>query len=502
MQSMGVGGGFFMTVYSREKQEAVVIDAREEAPGGATEDMFKGDSDASQFGGLAVAVPGELRGYRVAHDRYGKLPWKDLIMPTVRLCRKGFLLKNCPGCLARKIQIKADLIMQQESMRDLLVNPRTGKLYRAGEVMRVPRLADTLEAIALNGSDAIFYDGEIGEKLVADVNKFGGNMSMDDLRRYEVKVRDAISVKMQRDGDVLHSVPPPGGGAVLLLATAILDGYKFDSGSIATDDVTQLTYHRVAEAFKFGYAHRLLLGDPAYVNMTQLVNNVTSSDYAAGLRARITDGSTHDPEYYGVKTGGGDDHGTSDVAVVASNGDAVSVTSTINTLFGAMRRSPSTGVILNNEMDDFSSPNSTNFFDLPPSPSNFIRPGARPVSSMCPAILVDRHGDVRLVVGASGGSLIPSATTWAFAHNHWFEQPLNVAIDTKRLHHQLIPNELTYEAGFSKSILRGLATRGHQLREFSVGDSVVQAIEVLRSNEQRSLLACSDWRKGGLPDGY
>lgn len=230
-----------------------------------------------------------------------------------------------------------------------------------------------------------------------------------------------------------------------------------------------------------------------------MLRNLTSKEYAQSIRKRIVDNTTFDLDYYGAVLYQPDDYGTAHVAVVAPNGDAVSVTSSINQYFGAKVRSRSTGIILNNVMGDFSAPNITNYFGLPPSPANFIRPGKRPLSSMCPAVFVDEAGDVRLVIGAAGGTRITSGTALVSARNLWLKEDIKTAIDRRRIHHQLFPQTLFFEKGFDEEILEGLERLGHAIKMYETGGPIVVAVA---RDEDSRLHAYSDARKGGGTAGF
>lgn len=490
LQSMGIGGGFLMTIYSRETQTAVTLNARETAPASSSEDMFHGNSTLSQFGGMAAAVPGELKGYWEAFNRYksGNVKWSDLVYPSVKICQDGFEVSSY---LAKVLKSNEDSIKKSDTLSEILINPKTGHVWQLGDTLKRPTLAETLMQVADNGID-IFYNGSLGEKFIEDVSELGGVMTMDDLRKYEVRWEPPVSAKMA--GNItLYTMPLPGSGPLLAFILNILDGFI-----PASDDIT--TYQRITEALKYGYGRRTELGDPYFnESVLEVVKSLTSRNYASSIRLQISDSKTYDdPEHYGAVLSQPDDHGTAHISVIAPNGDAVSVTSTINLIFGAKVVSKSTGIILNDEMDDFSAPNITNAFGIPPSPANFIQPGKRPLSSMTPAIFVNGSGDVQLVTGAAGGTKITSATALVSMYNLWFNKTIKEAIDHRRIHHQLFPMALQYEKGFKENIIRGLTKIGHSVQEFDVGGSTVTGIAV--SNGK--IYANADFRRNGVVAGF
>ncbi|XP_067008802.2 scoloptoxin SSD14 [Anabrus simplex] len=490
LQSMGLGGGFFMVIYDREKREIVTLNARETAPAAAHEDMFNGNSSLSQNSGLAVAVPGELMGYWEAFQKYksGNVRWEELIEPTIKLCIEGVEVTPYLEAVLRNNEKE---IMASDSMREILVNPETGELLKVGERIKRPKLAQTLRKIAENGSADIFYHGELGAKFVEDVKGFGGIITQEDLANYTVMWENATKVVLK--GNVtMYSMPPPGSGILLTFMLNILSPLLATSNPITN-------YHHITEAFKFAYGKRTELGDPQFVDISSLVQNLTSPSYADLIRSSITDDKTfQDPSHYGSVLYQPNDHGTAHISVLAPNGDAVSVTSTVNLILGAVLRSQQTGIILNNEMDDFSAPNITNAFGVPPSPNNFIKPGKRPLSSMCPAIFIDCNDNVRLVVGAAGGTKITTATALASLFNLYFNMDIKEALDARRIHHQLFPMTLQYEEGFLEKYVKGLEAIGHKTEKFAVGGSSVTAISV----EDEKVYANSDFRRGGTTSGF
>lgn len=489
--SMGIGGGFVATVYKRDTQKARSLIARETAPAAASKNMFTADKKLARVGGLAAAVPGELRGYEMLLERMGSnLPWSALFDDAIRLARDGFPVG---AHLASALTSEKAVIYSKENMRKTFWSPYANDTLNEGELLVQKDLASTLEAIANNGPD-YFYKGEFAEKMIQEIKANGGSMVRQDLEMYKPVWSRPVNASF-KDGRVMYSVPPPGSGAVLAYIMGIMDAFRRDAADKLQDDV--LTLHRFVEACKFAYAKRALLGDPKFVPVDRLLSNLTSKEYAEATRMLIEDSRTSDSRaHYSGEKAFPADHGTAHASFLGANGDAIAITSSVNYYFGSSVRT-SAGVVLNNQMDDFSIPGTANMYGVAPSEANFVVPGKRPMSSMSPLVVVNPNGDVDLVIGGTGGAKITSGVALVSMRNLWQGDNIKEAIDFPRLHHQFLPNRVDVETQFPKIYRKELAQKGHEIFVPKGRFSIIMGI----NRQNGRIFANSDFRKGGTVDG-
>ncbi|XP_062090949.1 glutathione hydrolase 3-like [Humulus lupulus] len=510
--STGIGGGGFMIVRSSTTLKSQAFDFRETAPSAASENMYANAPSNKLYGPLSAGVPGEIAGLHKAWLKYGRLEWSTLFQPAIKLAKGGFLVSPFMG---QNIRENSHLILSNHGLRQVFAP--NGKLLKAGDTCYNVELGRSLEQIAELGPDAL-YNGPVGEKLVKDVREAGGILTMEDLRNYKVETMDAMVANVM--GYTLFGMPPPSSGTLgLSLIANVFDSYG--SPDAAKGD---LGVHRVIESIKHMFAVRMNLGDPNFVDTSKYEADMRSTDFAKQIRERIFDNTTFPPEYYMYRWSQLKDHGTSHFCIVDKDRNAVSMTTTVNSAFGGGVLSTSTGIVLNNEMGDFSTPTETTPDNLPPAPANFIRPNKRPLSSMTPLIITKDDQLVGLLGGSGGLNIIPAVTQVFLNHFVLGMKPLD-AVQRPRVYHLLIPNKVTSEnwtvicgnrIEVSERTKLFLEERGHLVEPRPV-DAVTQLVVVKKlknptyiigrengkfPNAQPvhdTLIAVSDPRKDGRP---
>ncbi|AYF02075.1 gamma-glutamyltransferase [Paracoccus yeei] len=482
-----LGGGGFMLVHDAETGRTQAIDYRELAPSRASRDMFlddkgEADSDKSLYTGAASGVPGTVAGMRMALDTYGSMPWADVIAPAIRLAEEGIIVT--PD-LADSLEAEREALMKHPSTAKIFFK-EGGAGYRPGERLVQADLAATLKKVAAEGPDG-FYKGAVAENIARAVQATGGPMTVEDLAAYKPVLREPVRGSY-RGYEIVSMPPPSSGGVHLIQILNTLEGYPI--GALGHN--TAETIHLMAEAMKLAYADRSeYLGDPDFVDVP--VAALTSKDYAAELRGKIS------AEYAtpSAMIGPGDlapyeSDQTTHFSVVDKAGNAVSNTYTINLNYGSGLVAEGTGVLMNNEMDDFSAkPGVPNAFGLVGGDANAVQPGKRPLSSMTPTIVL-KDGETWLVTGSPGGARIITTVLQVILNT--IDHGMNVAeaSTAPRVHHQWLPDELRIEEGISRDTLRLLAAKGHTISEKPVMGSTQS---IMRDPASGALLGASDPRR-------
>ncbi|HEX9788734.1 MAG TPA: gamma-glutamyltransferase [Candidatus Binatia bacterium] len=480
--SSGLGGGGFMVIYRAQQNQAYALDFRETAPAASRRELYTKDGEPvaslSLTGALAVAVPGQVAGLMEAHRRFGSLPLPVLAAPSIKLASEGFPLDAT---------LRVAIERQQANMKNF---PDLGRIYmpkgeppKEGDVIRQPELAETLKGIAQKGS-AAFYDGWIGRAILQTIEKAGGVMTLDDLKNYQPIWRQPL-VGSYRDRTVITMPPPSSGGVAILQMLNILEGYKL--GAFQHNSAFYL--HLLSETMKHAFADRAhFLGDADFVHVP--VGKLTAKNYAAWIRGRIAPDKTRPTAFYGYYNFNAENGGTTHFSIVDRFGNAVAGTQSVNTRFGSKLVATGTGIVLNNEMDDFAiHPEVGNVYGLIGNEANSLKPSKRPLSSMSPTIIL-RGDRPELIVGAAGGPRIISATLQTILNVIDFGMPVAAAVSAPRVHHQWLPERLNMESKITAEARAALKQRGHVLREqTSLG--VVQAIR----REGAQLSGAADPRK-------
>ena len=453
--SSGLGGGGFYLLHRQSDGFETMLDAREKAPGHASRDMYLDKSgneiaNASTSGALSAAIPGEPAAFEYLARKYGKLPLKQSLQPAIRLAREGFPLY---ARLQFGIKAKRDVLARSPDAAKAFLTAE-GNVPEIGAIIKQPELAITLEAIAAQGARG-FYEGRVAENLVAGVRAGGGIWTLEDLKNYRVVERKPL-VGEYHGARIVTASPPSSGGIAVLDSLNILAGFDLQTPDSATRE------HLIIEAMRRAYRDRaIFLGDPDFIKMP--LQQLMSVDYAAGQRSSIrADKAMPSDLLPGIES---EPKGmnTTHFSVLDADGNRAAVTITVNLFFGNGYMPAGTGVLLNNEMDDFSvKPGTPNAFGLIGNTANSIEPNKRSLSSMSPTFVETPKG--MMIIGSPGGSTIISQVLLGVLN---YVDGMNAADIVKypHYHHQYMPDEVDYEQGaLSDAEITELQSKGHKLK--------------------------------------
>jgi len=469
-----IGGGGFMVIHNAARDESIAIDYRETAPAAMTRDTFLGpdgkpDPARSRDQALGVGVPGTVAGLALALERYGsgKFTLAQLLEPAIRYARDGFTVDDDT---ADSLPAMRNRFAKWPAAAKIFLNA-DGAPKRDGETLVQTDLARTLQTIADNGPRA-FYEGPIAENLAAAVREAGGIMTADDLKNYLPVIRTPVR-GVYRGYDIVSMPLPSSGGTVLIEMLNILEGYNLKTMGTGAAD----TLHVTIEAMKCAYADRArYLGDPATVDVP--MPRLLSKDYARRLRDSIDMGrATPADEVAALNPPHREGQNTTHFSVVDKAGNAVSNTYTLNFSYGLGMVAGNTGVLLNNELDDFTAAiGASNAYGLVGFEANLPGPNKRPLSSMSPTIVL-KDGKPLLVTGTPGGSRIITGVLQVILNIIDHDMNVAAAVAAPRLHHQWLPDEVRIERGFAPDVVDALRRRGHKVIE-PVGQTSANSIAV------------------------
>ena len=497
--SCGVGGGGFMVVRLAANSNHGIIEAaldyRECAPSAVGPDFYvERDRTASRFGGAAAGVPGMVAGLWEAHQRWGSLPWSDLIQPAIRAAEDGIAVNVAWIEAVDWVRAVRDRHPELHAASEWVwQNLCGGGTLQAGEIVRQPAQADLLQRIAAEGPDA-FYKGDVADSIVRTVQAFGGVLTTRDLEDYRVRKTPPLRSEVVLKKYTMLSMPPPSSGGIAMQAMLGIIDRRIDDVP-ALDPRSPRWIHLVVEAMRHAFADRaryMADGTQVTVPVNQMLDSANLDAAADSIRFD----AIVDHQDVGILPP--DDAGTSHFSVYTSDGSAIACTETINLSFGSLVAVPEWGIVLNDEMDDFTTiAGKANAFGLKQSEGNLPAPGKRPISSMSPTIVME--GDaVRLIAGASGGPRIINGTLQVILNVLLFGMEPVEALAAARFHHQWNPDRLDFEEVWSdSSTIEAMEALGHETgRRPSVGK--VQVIEITPAG---LIKPGSDPRKGGEPAG-
>jgi len=467
----GLGGGCFVLICQPDGT-LVAIDGREKAPAAASRDMFvrngKAQPELSTTGPLAVGVPGALAAYALALEKCGERQLADLLLPAARIAERGFPID---AVYARKLSGKAAVLRQFPGSRNALLKP-DGTAYREGEILRQPDLARSYHLMARHGPDW-FYRGEFAQQVARWMKANGGILTAEDFANYQSVEREPL-VTTYRDFQIVGFPPPSSGGVHVGQILSMLEQFPM-AQEYANDPAT--AQHLMIEAMKLAFADRAYwLGDADFAKVPR---GLVDKSYCQSLAARIRRDALAEVAQHGTPPRATSDlfgKHTTHIAAADSAGYWVSITATVNTAFGSKVIVPGSGIVLNNEMDDFSSqPGVPNAFDLIGAENNAVAPGKRPLSSMSPTIVLDDRDRPVLTLGAAGGPKIITQVVQAIVRRLDYGQSLSAAVAAPRLHHQWRPNTVLAEESLPVAVRTGLEKLGHEIKTIE-SSGVTQAV--------------------------
>ena len=484
-----IGGGGFI-VFRPSSGAAEAYDFREMAPAGSSATMFlkdgKYDADVHHNSYVSVGVPGTVAGLHLAWTTHGKLPWKRLVDPAVKLARDGF-----PVSVALARSLASTLPQFQKSPAAVAQFSKKGVPYEAGEILRLPDLARTLQRIADKGA-AGFYQGETADLIAAEMKAHGGLITVEDLKNYQAKKREPIRGSY-RGYEILSMPPPSSGGTALVEMLNVLEGYDLKASGFGSAD----SVHLIAESMRRAYADRAAYLGDADFNPPLPIDRLTSKAYAATLRSTISRSraSKSSPTSFTWPT---ESNETTHLSIVDEERNAVAMTFTLEAGYGSKIVVSGAGFLLNNEMGDFNAgPGLTTVDGLIGTPPNMAAPGKRMLSSMTPTILA-KDGNLAMVTGTPGSRTIINTVLLTILNVVDFGMNAQEAVDSGRFHHQWLPDRINYEKfAFSPDTVALLKAKGHEMRE---GDSQGVAEVIVVDQETKTLEGGLDRRQsdGGV----
>ncbi|HEV8187055.1 MAG TPA: gamma-glutamyltransferase [Pyrinomonadaceae bacterium] len=466
-----LGGGGFMMIRLKDGR-ATAIDYREMAPAAAHRNVYldkNGNLIEGEGGSLvgyrAAGVPGTVRGMELALKKYGsgKLTWAQLVEPARRLAGAGFTVTYE---LARSLHGEREYLSKYAETKRIYL--KGGQFYKEGELFRQPELAATFARLQRFGPNE-FYEGETARLIVADMKRNNGLMTMEDLHNYVAKERTPVRGNY-RGHEIISMPPPSSGGAVLVEMLNILEGFDLQKMEASSSD----RYHLMAEAMRRAFADRAeYMGDSDFVKVP--LQGLIDKSYATTLRSSInTDRASTSAEVRAGRPAGYESDETTHFTVVDAEGNAVSNTYTLNNSYGSAAVAKGTGLLLNDEMDDFAAkPGTPNMYGLIQGERNAVAPKKRPLSAMTPTIVLRKDGSLWFTVGSPGGPTIINTVLCIITNVIDYEMNIQQAIDFPRIHHQWLPDELVGEPfGLSGDTQRALTSRGHKLAKLRyLGDA-------------------------------